>query len=629
MKKLYIFVLLFCTVLATYAKHDVAYICQGDTYSWNLSSYCTPDDTLIYASGPTDWNEFWQNAQYDTVIGNTIFLSPMVDRVYKLISINGIDATIDICPIYLTIYVRYAPTVSIDSINHVTCPDGWDFPYADGSFYISLDDSVQNYTWIDVVNDSVPYGAQIYNASTLTGLRSGIYHIFSHGINGCIYHDSVIIEQPDPWVWIEDSLYIDTVCFGQTGCMSIATYGGTPPYNFTWCYFEYTENGLDTIFLEDTTRMVCGLSGGGLLYHVFMYDSRGCKAWGEEMFSIITNLYEYVEDSTHLIITNPIACYGSPFLVQAQSMGYGDYVWHVGDSIDTINYWTWVAADSVVIADYYTPPMTEPTFVSVDFYDQHGCVTHDSIWVEVSHPVVDLSGTPNHLCSNGDYPLDVSAYTSTNPSGGVLYYYGPGMTWNGMFAPSSAGEYEIHSIYTDLNGCLAYDSVIVNVANPEPIILEVDTMMFTDSLYYILAPSGGAMLLGETVLTETNEGYLVDASQYEPGYYTLHYEVVMGEYNCLSEFETVIHFIHRTNVREFNYEISIYPNPAATALNLSSTEEMDFTVSITDIAGKTIRKERVLSIQHSLDVSGLSPGIYLLRMQTPSGANKSVKFVKR
>jgi hypothetical protein len=527
------------------------------------------------------------------------------------------------CPVYLTIYVRYAPTISIDSIHHVTCPDGYLYPYTDASFHVSIDDSVQNYAWIDIENEASWFWTQAYDSITLTNLRSGTYRIIAHGTNGCTYTDSVVIEQPEAWVDL--GTYADTVCYNETGCINLGLYGGTPPYDFTWFY--YTDTG--QVFLEDTMRMVCGLNAEGTIYCVYMYDSRGCKFFGEETDFIICYLYEYVEDSTHLITTNPIACYGSPFLVQAQSIGYGDYTWHVGDSIDTINYWTWVAADSVLIADFYTPPITEPTFVSVDFYDQHGCVTHDSVWVEVSHPVVDLRGTPNHLCSNGDYPLDVSAYTSTNPSGGVLYYYGPGMTWNGMFAPSSAGEYEIHSIYTDLNGCLAYDSVIVNVADPEPIILEVDTMMFTDSLYYILAPSGGTMLLGETVLTETNEGYLVDASQYEPGYYTLHYEVVMGEYNCLSEFETVIHFIHRTNVREFNYEISIYPNPATTALNLSSTEEMDFTVSITDIAGKTIREERVLSIQHSLDVSGLSPGIYLLRMQTPSGANKSVKFVKR
>lgn len=794
MKKLYIFLLLFCTVLATYAKHDVAYICQGDTYSWNLSSYCTPDDTLIYASGPTDWNEFWQNTQYDTIIGNTIFLSPMADRVYKLISINGSDAMIDICPIYLTIYVRYAPTVSIDSIHHVTCPDGYLYPYADGSFHVNLDDSVENYIWIGVESDSSFFFTQTYyNSFTITDLRAGTYHIFTRGNNGCEYHDSVDIIQPAPWYIDWDNLYIDTLrCGIETGCIELSYSGGTEPLHYQWFYFDC--NG-DTIFFSSDTNRVCGLSAG--MYCTYIHDSRGCQFFGDEVWGAYTYIYEIVVDTIHIIPIDTIVCpgeevmlsaysrgfgnhtwsvgeysdsinyytgvypglgyvsdyfidtltqsqyikvtfsdengcetsdsiwvdvshievvsnipdymcsdalypvnlssytYGSPQggslsfegqgvswngdfspassglytiytnytdlmgciardstivnvldpdpivliidtmicygdipTIQAQTLNYGSYVWHIGNVLDSVNYSLDIQGGSVV-ATYQSTNMTQPTLISLDFANQHGCVTHDSVWVEVSHPVVDLSGTPNHLCSNGDYPLDVSDYTSTNPSGGVLYYYGPGMTWNGMFAPSSAGEYEIHSIYTDTYGCLAYDSIIVNVANPEPIILEVDTMMFTDSLYYILAPSGGTMLLGETALTETSEGFLVDASQYEPGYYTLHYEVLMGEYNCLSEFETVIHFIHRTNVREFNYEISIYPNPATTVLNLSSTEEMDFTISITDIAGKTIREERILSIQHALDVSGLSPGIYLLRMQTSSGASKSVKFVKR
>ena len=391
------------------------------------------------------------------------------------------------------------------------------------------------------------------------------------------------------------------------------------PYTFNWKY------DIDsTLIFPDTNELYFPYVG---IYHAGFHDANGCFFNGlEEAFIII---YELVVDTIHIMPIDTIVCPGEEIMLSAYSRGFGNHTWSVGEYSDSINYYTGVYPGLGYVSDYFIDTLTQSQYIKVTFSDENGCVTHDSVWVEVSHPVVDLSGTPNHLCSNGDYPLDVSDHTFTNPSGGVLYYYGPGMTWTGMFAPSSAGEYEIHSIYTDLNGCLAYDSIIVNVANPEPIILEVDTMMFTDSLYYILAPSGGDMLLGETALTETNEGYLVDASQYEPGYYTLHYEVVMGEYNCLSEFETVIHFIHRTNVREFNYEISIYPNPATTALNLSSTEEMDFTVSITDIAGKTIREERVLSIQHALDVSGLSPGIYLLRMQTPSGASKSVKFVKR
>ena len=185
------------------------------------------------------------------------------------------------------------------------------------------------------------------------------------------------------------------------------------------------------------------------------------------------------------------------------------------------------------------------------------------------------------------------------------------------------------AIYTDPHGCHAEDSTIINIMDPEPIVLNVYILMFTDLLYYLQAPAGGTMLLGETLLTETSEGYAIDASQCESGYYTLHYEVVLGEYDCLSEYETVIHFINSTKVRDFGQEISIYPNPAITTLNLSSTETMDFTATITDVTGKVIHTENILNTQHAINISNLSSGIYLLRLQTPAGATKTVKFVKR
>jgi len=551
MKKFCTLILLCCLAISCFAKHDVAYICQGDTYSWNLSSYCTPDDTLIYASGPTDWNEFWQNTQYDTIIGNTIFLSPMADRVYKLISINGSDAMIDVCPIYLTIYVRYAPTVSIDSIHHVTCPDGWNFPYADGSFHISMDDPVQNYTWIDVVNDSVPYGAQIYNASTLTGLRSGIYHIFSRGNNGCVYHDSVIIEQPAPWVDL--GCYSDTVCPGNTGCAYLELYGGTPPYTFTWFYFELVENDLDTIFLEDTTNIACNLEAGGKLYFTYMYDSRGCKFLGEEIEFVFGYLYEYVEDTAHLITTNPITCYGSPFLAQAQSIGYGDYVWHVGDSVDSVNWWTWVAADSVLIAEYNTPSLTEATLVSVDFYDQHGCVTHDSVWVNIYNPEILLTIETAEITTDSTFIVHVS------PPGGSLYI----------------------------------DDIFIAENIPET---------------YTLSTTG--FLVGEHILR--------------------YYGIFGGELDLQCEDEISIPFQIQSQpfVTSWDQEISIYPNPATTVLNLSSTEMMDFSISITDITGRVIMREKIMDLFYPVDVSNLTPGIYLLHLETLEGASKSIKFIK-
>lgn len=95
-------------------------------------------------------------------------------------------------------------------------------------------------------------------------------------------------------------------------------------------------------------------------------------------------LYEYVEDSTHIITTDPIACYGQEFAVQALSIGEGTYSW------------------------------------------------------QVDHPVL-VSDIPEHLCVNGAFPLDLSPYTSATPPGGHLSYTGDGLSGYGQFSPATSG----------------------------------------------------------------------------------------------------------------------------------------------------------------------------------------------
>ena len=635
MKKLIVFLILALLSLFGYSRSGVLpipnQVLSGDTIFVCTVPVCsgvTESFHLFSSFGfQTSCSYSCQGVRYYTTEPYIVLTFNVVNDTTIMCYVDSVnDVPLNkVKAIAFSISVPPSIFIPVDSINHVTCPNGAFHPYGDGSFHVDLLDPVQDYTRVKVRSDSsFFFEHNYYDAFTVSGLRGGTYQVEALGTNGCVYRDSVVIEQPDPWGWDPAFHRTDTVCYGQTGCSTISVCGGTPPYSFTWFYYSDTGQ----IFMPDTTRCVCGLSSGQI-YCVYMYDSRGCKARGEEISYIITYLLEYVEDSTHIITTAPMACYGQEFLVQAQSIGYGNYTWHVGDVEDSVNYSTWVAEDSVLIAEYHTPPMTEASWVSVDFADQHGCVTHDSVWVEINHPEVDLVNTPDNLCSNGDYPLDVSAYTVTTPTGGTLYYYGVGLTENGLFSPASAGAYEIHTVYTDPYGCTSRDSATIHIMDPEPIVLTIDTLMFTDSLYYIQAPAGGTMLLGETLLTETNEGYVLDASQYEAGYYTLRYEVIIGEYDCLSEYETVIHFVTSTKVRDFGQEISVYPNPATATLNLSSTETMDFTATITDITGKVIRTENILSTQHAINVSDLSSGIYLLRLQTPAGATKTVKFVKR
>ena len=551
MKRIILFCCIVCIAIGSYARHDVIYLCQGDTYSWDLSEYCTPSDTLVYASGPVDWTVFYQEAQYDTVLGNTVTLSPTVGRLYKLISINGSDSLIGDCPVYLTIHVKYPPTISIppDSIYHVTCPDGDFYPYMDGSFHVSLDNPTQDYGWIDIFNDSTYFSFQTYDSVTLTNLRSGTYHVVAYGGNGCEYHDSVTIEQPEPWGFANYSCRSDTVCHDSTGCLCIDVIGGTPPYIYTWFYY------LDTvqIFLEHAADYVCGLHSG-IFYQIYMYDSRGCKAFGDEIEFIATYLYEWVEDSIQILTVNPTVCYGSDTIIEAQSVGYGHYVWHVGDIEDTLNYSTWVPSDSVLIAGYFTPQIIEPTLVSVDFYDQHNCVTHDSVWVEVYNPDVSMTIQTSEIFADSTFVVYVS------PPGGDLYI----------------------------------DDVLLISSIPSVFTVYTDGISVGSHVLKYAGTFGGSMGLA-----------------------------------CDDEISIPIQVETNPFVPDWEYDVSIYPNPATTTLNLSSTGMSDFELSILDITGKVIKTERMSDQTFAFDVSDLASGMYMLRLVSTDGASKVVKFVKR
>ena len=77
------------------------------------------------------------------------------------------------------------------------------------------------------------------------------------------------------------------------------------------------------------------------------------------------------------------------------------------------------------------------------------------------------------------------------------------------------------------------------------------------------------------------------------------------------------------------HQLSLYPNPATSTLNLDWMQEEDdiLTFRITDLSGRTIALEQVAAesgVQHhTFNVSNFAKGIYLLNIETVEG--KTVK----
>ena len=565
MKKLILFLCLVFVSLSGFARNGFAfspnpetgrlndtvviaytYSCNNSVYSFPIllsNGFCVLTDTfssissISYYCAGTHYYSGNEMVSLQVDFGLDTILHCYID------SVNNVPLT-RVNDIVIT--KLHAPTLSIpiDSVKHVTCPNGIFQTYSDGSFYIALDDSSHNYAWIDVDNTSSYFFTHIYESGRLNNLESGTYKVTAHGTNGCAYSDSVIITQPEPWVDHVEEDIIDSIRCNEPAYVNLSLSGGTPPYTFNWKY-EFDS----TLVFPDTNELYFPFPG---IYYSFFHDANGCLFNGFEMAFIVVN--ELVVDTIHIEPHDTIICFGDEIKLSAYSRGFGNHTWSVGEYSDSINYCINVYPGFGHIAEYIIDTLTQPKYVKVTFIDENGCETSDSAWVDVYNSNISMTVETPEIVADSTCTVHVS------PPGGNLYV----------------------------------DDVIT-VSN----ILSTCTF--------------------STVGISTGE-------------HVLKYAGIFGNevgVSCEDETTQTIQVYIRPFVAEWDQETSVYPNPATNILNLSCTGRMDMTVSITDIAGRVLRTERVSETHHALDVSALSSGIYLLRMEFNDGSSKSVKFVKR
>jgi hypothetical protein len=162
----------------------------------------------------------------------------------------------------------------------------------------------------------------------------------------------------------------------------------------------------------------------------------------------------------------------------------------------------------------------------------------------------------------------------------------------------------------------------------------VTTTIVTDSSCTIhVFPPGGNLYLNESPIAyNIPENYTFSTAGITVGEHMLKYAGMFGSeigVSCEDEISLPIQVEINPFVPNWEYEISIYPNPATTVLNLSSIGITEFELSILDMTGKVIKTDKMSDQTFMFDVSDLSSGMYMLRLVSQDGASKLVKFVKR
>ena len=71
---------------------------------------------------------------------------------------------------------------------------------------------------------------------------------------------------------------------------------------------------------------------------------------------------------------------------------------------------------------------------------------------------------------------------------------------------------------------------------------------------------------------------------------------------------------------------NVYPNPAKSVVNITSTSNEAFGVSVYNLLGKQVL--RVENVQSQLNISSLNPGLYFLNMTQGSNISTQKLVIK-
>lgn len=240
------------------------------------------------------------------------------------------------------------------------------------------------------------------------------------------------------------------------------------------------------------------------------------------------------------------------------------------------------------------------------------CESDDSVFVGVIDAPFVFAGNDIEICKGEEGQLDAWAQ-------GQLYIWSPASSLDLPFfihpqaSPLVTTEYTFTTIDT-ITGCQSSDQVTVFVNDLPPV---PEVFQYGDSLYTYVGYSYQWYLNGNMVTNATNSFLVVQTSG--------SYSVEMIDTNgcsSLSEPYTIWVGVEERDDLSF----SVYPNPARDKLLVSGQGTFD--IYLIDMTGKEIESWFFQSNTSSMDISGLSSGVYFLRIDSEVGSYR-YKFMKQ
>ncbi|MFN3916714.1 MAG: PKD domain-containing protein [Flavobacteriales bacterium] len=511
------------------------------------------------AGGTPPYNYLWlnNNSQSNTAIG----LSPGQVSV-QVTDVN--NCTIN----HMFTINQPAQLTATFTVNHVSCFGG-----NNGSALINITGGTPGYTYAWSNGANLPF---------VSNLTSGYKYIEVVDVNGCLYTDSIFINQP-PQLTLTKTIN-DVSCNGlNDGSVNINVQGGVVPYFAMWnnAYQGFNNTGLtagtysvsiedanncllsdiahvtepdplllllsnDTIICPNQTISLYGNATGGIapyqynwnpvsnnsstinvspssntLYSLYVTDANNCNSSTEQVLIDVWLLYQ---DS--LLVLGGDICEGQQVNVSAQYIGainQPQYNWNNGLAGG--------AGPHTV-----SPPVT--TTYEVIVTDACNNSVSANVTVEVHpYPIINIVNSTLSGC----VPLSVSLTNANNSLPGVVYSWnmGNGQIINGdsiQFNYVNDGVYTILLTATSPYGCQSQSngSHIV-YAHPNPIAAfsfnPTDISILSPNVYFNNQSIGASSYLWEFGDGTTSTLIHPQYQYQDTGYYFVRL-IAENQYGC-------------------------------------------------------------------------------------------------
>lgn len=367
--------------------------------------------------------------------------------------------------------------------------------------------------------------------------------------------NAVVTVNPLPTVSVSG----DTICSGTAAMLTATAVGATAPYTYLWNNSAITQS-INISPLVTTT------------YTVTVSDGTSTHCTASATGTVL------VRPNPIVTIANQAVCTGDSATLTANiSAGIPPYtlLWNTGDTSVSIT-------ETPVGTTSYTVTVTESSS-SQCFSITSGTITINPL------PVVN-AGPDQTLCDQM-IPYTLAGYS---PAGGT--WSGPGVTAGGVFTPGlvGVGSYNLVYTYTNVNGCINSDTVVMVVAGALSAFAGNDTTVCLNStqIQCVGTPAGGTWS-GSALVTPG--GNFVPSSS---GTFTLTY--TYGASTCLSTDNKII---------------TVNPLPVVTAGTAQSVcvDALPFNLSGATPAGGTWSGTGITdSVSGTFEAGVAGPGTFVL-----------------